>query len=111
MPSWASFNSTGAISSATASNVGTYSNIVIADGRHRECQRRTPPFSIAVNSARSGSPSGGTGSVTISWSPPTENVSGSALTNLSGYHIYYGTSQSSLTKVVNITNPGLASTC
>ena len=40
--------------------------------------------------------------------PPTQNTDGSTLTNLAGYHIYYGTSQSSLTNVVNITNPGLA---
>lgn len=109
-PSWASFSiATGAISGApTASNVGTYSNIVItASTGHASAA--LAPFSIAVKlPPGSGSPSGGTGSVTISWLPPTENVSGSALTNLSGYHIYYGTSQSSLTKVVNITNPGLA---
>jgi hypothetical protein len=46
--------------------------------------------------------------VTIAWTPPTENTNGSVLTNLAGYHLYYGTTQSNLTKVVDITNPGLA---
>jgi hypothetical protein len=107
-PSWASFSiATGAIAGApNASNVGTYSNIVItASTGHASASLKA--FSIAVNQP-AGPGSGSTGSVTISWLPPTENVSGSALTNLAGYHIYCGTSQSSLTKVVNITNPGLA---
>ena len=107
-PSWASFSiATGAISGApTTANVGTYSNIVItASTGHASAS--LAPFSIAVNQP-AGATSGSTGSVTISWLPPTENVDGSALSNLAGYHIYYGTSQSSLTKMVNITNPGLA---
>jgi len=32
------------------------------------------------------------GSITVSWQPPTKNSDGSALTNLAGYRIYYGTS-------------------
>lgn len=107
-PSWASFSiATGAISGApTTANVGTYSNIVItASTGHASAS--LAPFSIAVNQP-AGATSDSTGSVTISWLPPTENVDGSALSNLAGYHIYYGTSQSSLTKMVNITNPGLA---
>ena len=39
--------------------------------------------------------------------PPTENSDGSALTNLAGYTVYYGTSPSNLTQSVKITNPGL----
>lgn len=107
-PSWASFSiATGAISGTpTAANVGTYSNIVItASTGHASAALGA--FSIAVKQPAGSSPPG-TGTVTISWLPPTENVSGSALTNLAGYHIYYGTSASSLTQVVNITNPGLA---
>lgn len=107
-PSWASFSiATGAISGTpSAANVGTYSNIVItASTGHASAS--LAPFSIAVQQA-AGSSAPSTGSVTISWLPPTENVNGSTLTNLAGYHIYYGTSQTSLTHVVNITNPGLA---
>jgi hypothetical protein len=49
------------------------------------------------------------GAATVGWTPPTENTDGSTLTNLAGYHLYYGTSHSNLSHVVNITNPGLAS--
>jgi hypothetical protein len=45
---------------------------------------------------------------TLDWMPPTENSDGSALTNLAGYTVYYGTSPSSLTQSVKITNPGLS---
>lgn len=47
-------------------------------------------------------------SVTVSWAAPTENTDGSALTDLSGYEIYYGTSASELTEKVNIDTVGLS---
>ena len=48
------------------------------------------------------------GSATLSWTPPTQNTDGSALTNLAGYRILYGTSASALTQTIEIANPGLA---
>src|ERR1700730_7321937 len=51
----------------------------------------------------------GSGSATLDWMPPTENSDGTVLTNLAGYTVYYGTSPSSLTQSVKVTNPGLAS--
>ena len=105
-PAWASFSiATGTISGTpTAANVGTYSNIVISAGTGHG-SASLAPFSVVVTQPASSST---TGAVTISWTPPTQNTDGSTLTNLAGYHIYYGTSQTSLTKVVNLTNPGLA---
>lgn len=50
----------------------------------------------------------GLGTVTLNWLPPTENDDYSPLTDLSGYKIYYGTSQDTLDTVVTIDNPGLA---
>ena len=47
------------------------------------------------------------GVVTLDWLPPTENNDGSALTNLAGYTVYYGTSPESLTQSIKVTNPGL----
>jgi len=47
------------------------------------------------------------GSATLSWTAPTENTDGTALTNLSGYRILYGTSASSLSNVVTVANAGL----
>jgi hypothetical protein len=45
------------------------------------------------------------GSATLTWTAPTSNTDGSALTNLAGYYIYYGTSVGSLSNIVNITSP------
>ena len=46
-------------------------------------------------------------SVTLSWSAPTENTNGSALTNLAGYIIYYGTSASAMTQTIDINTVGM----
>lgn len=52
-------------------------------------------------------PSPTTGAATLDWTAPTENTDGSALTNLAGYTVYYGTSPTNLTQTVKINNPGL----
>jgi hypothetical protein len=48
-----------------------------------------------------------TGNATLSWIPPTENEDGSALTNLAGYRIFYGTSASNLSRQIDLSNPGI----
>ena len=102
-PSWAAFNTTtGALTGTpSSSNVGTFSNITItaSDGTNRTSLRA---FSIAVNAQGSS-----TGSASLSWTPPTRTTSGSSLTNLAGYRIYYGTSPSSLSRTVQLSNAGL----
>lgn len=106
-PAWASFSAaTGALSGTPATaNVGTYGNIVISvsDGH---TSASLAPFSIAVSQS---SGSGSTGTATVSWSAPTTNTDGSALTDLAGYHVYYGTSPSSLTKVISVASAGATS--
>ncbi|MDE2262729.1 MAG: fibronectin type III domain-containing protein [Gammaproteobacteria bacterium] len=52
-------------------------------------------------------PTASTG-VTINWQPPTENTDGSALTNLAGYDIHYGTKSGNYTQTVSVSNPGVA---
>lgn len=98
-PAWATFSTTtGALTGTpTATDVGTTANIVIAasDGKSNAS---LAPFSIVVKS-------GTTGSATLSWSAPTKNTDGTALTNLAGYRIQYGTSPSALNQVVTIDNP------
>jgi hypothetical protein len=47
-------------------------------------------------------------SVTINWTPPTENTNGTPLTNLAGYNIHYGTSSGSLSRKIAVSNPGIA---
>jgi hypothetical protein len=102
-PSWAAFSTTtGALTGTpTSSQVGTTSNIVItaSDGTNRTSLRA---FNVAVNS-----PGTSSGSATLSWTPPTRNSNGTALTNLAGYRIYYGTSAGSLTRTVTLNNAGL----
>jgi hypothetical protein len=49
-----------------------------------------------------------TASVTLSWTPPTQNTDGSALTNLAGYKVYWGTTQGSYPNSVTLNNPGLS---
>jgi hypothetical protein len=46
-------------------------------------------------------------SVTLSWSAPTENTNGTALTNLAGYVIYYGTSATAMTQQINVNTVGM----
>ncbi len=43
--------------------------------------------------------------VTAHWTIPTTNTDGSPLTDLAGFYIYYGTSPSALTHMVQIANP------
>jgi hypothetical protein len=43
-----------------------------------------------------------TGSAAVSWAAPTTNTDDTPVTPLTGYHIYYGTSQSALTRSVAI---------
>ncbi len=49
-----------------------------------------------------------TGVATLSWTPPTTTRDGSALANLAGYKVYYGTSPGSYSSTIVITNPGIS---
>jgi hypothetical protein len=102
-PSWANFNTTTGELSGTpaASNVGSYGNIVItvSDGT---ASASLPAFTITVTE-------GSTGSVTLSWQAPDSRTDGSALTNLAGFRIKYGTSSGSYPNVITLNNPGLTS--
>jgi Calx-beta domain/Fibronectin type III domain len=46
-----------------------------------------------------------TGQATLSWTAPTLDTDGTPLTNLAGYKIYYGTSQTQMTNVIQVSNP------
>ena len=100
-PSWATFSTaTGQLSGTpSASQVGSYANITISvsDGRATTALRS---FSINVVDVS-------TGSASLSWTPPTENTDGTALTNLAGYRVVYGTSPSALNQTVQVANVGL----
>ena len=100
-PSWAAFDTgTGRLSGTPqAGDVGSYADIVISvsDG---QASASLGAFSITVEAIAMGS-------VTLSWSPPTENTDGTALTDLAGYRIYWGTTSGSYPNSVSIDNPGV----
>ena len=100
---WMTFNtSTGMLTgSPTASDVGTYSNVVISvsDGQQ---SASAAPFTIQVVAAGAA-----TGTADVSWTPPTTNTDGSTLTDLAGYNIYYGTSPNALTQEVQVSTIGV----
>ena len=47
-------------------------------------------------------------SITLSWTPPLENVDGTTLEDLAGYKIYSGTAHNDLELRTTLHNPGLA---
>jgi len=121
-PSWATFDTQyGHLYGVPPTSAGgTYAGIVISasDG---VSQASLPAFTIEVTGGSSesggssggsgstgGSTSSGSGSATVNWQPPSQNTNGTSVSNLAGYTIYYGTSQSSYTSV-KVANPGLTS--
>ncbi len=54
-----------------------------------------------------GLPEPGTGAATLAWVPPLENTDGSALENLSGYRIHYGTQPGNYEFTISIDNAGI----
>ena len=100
MPSWASFNSaTGELSGQpTLGNIGTYTNIRISvsDGA---ASASLSSFAISVNQM-------GNLSTTLSWTAPTQNEDGSALEDLAGYKIYWGTTPGVYTNSATIDTTG-----
>jgi Putative Ig domain len=107
-PSWATFDSTTGLLSGTAGAAGTYANIVIAayDGWSKAT---LPAFNIVVTPAAATTvppPVASTGSATLAWTPPTETSSGTLLTNLAGYRVYYGTTPEAQ-EVLTLSNAGL----
>lgn len=102
-PLWASFDSsTGQLSGQPSlSDVGVFQRIEISvsDGM---ATTSLPEYSITVSQVQ-------LGSMTLSWTPPTQNTDGTVLTDLAGYRIYYGPSEGNYPNRVIIDTAGLAS--
>jgi hypothetical protein len=100
-PAWAAFDtSTGRLSGIPLlADIGTAANIVITvtDGKSSVS---LAAFSISVVQTSNGT-------AVVSWTPPTNNVDGTTLTDLSGYRIAYGNTSSNLDQSVSVTNAGL----
>lgn len=102
-PPWAAFSeSTGQLSGTPrAADVGTYRDItiVVSDGTRNVT---LAPFAVKVVGTA-------TGAIMLNWLPPTERSDDSALTNLAGYKIYWGTAQGDYPNTVTIDTPGITS--
>jgi hypothetical protein len=102
LPSWATFSTaTGLLSGTPAAGAaGTYANISISvsDGSNTAT---LPAFTITVSPAS-------TGSATLNWSIPTSRTDGTALSNLAGFHIYYGTTPDSYPTAITVANPSVS---
>ena len=103
LPSWANLDSgNGRISGTPADgDVGTYTaiSITVSDGSDSDS---LGPFDIEVLAQGAS-----TGSATLSWSVPTQNEDGSALTDLAGFKLYWGTEPGNYPNSVTIDNPSI----
>ena len=68
---------------------------------------RTAPATTTapVSKPPAAAPIADVGTATLSWTAPETNTNGSALTNLAGYTIVYGTSSSDLDQSVELNDP------
>ncbi|MGI9224740.1 MAG: putative Ig domain-containing protein, partial [Woeseiaceae bacterium] len=102
-PSWADFDVlSGRLSGIpSAGDVGLYRGIEISvtDGTDTAY---LPAFSIEVIAIGDS-----TGSVTLSWVPPTRNEDGSLLVDLAGYRVYWSRDGGAYDPPVSIDNPSV----
>jgi Putative Ig domain len=95
-PGWATFDtSNGTLYGTPAdANVGNYNSVVISvsDGT---ATSSLPAFTITVALPV-------TRSVTLNWTPPTQNMDGSPITNLAGYKVMYGSSPGQYSQTLNV---------
>ena len=103
-PDWATFSvATGLLEGSPGSTqTGTYRDIIIS-ASNGELSNSLPAFSISVGSGAS------SGTASLGWVLPTENTNGSALADLAGVRIYYGTSESDLSHDVEVSNASATS--
>jgi hypothetical protein len=67
---------------------------------------RSVPSSSSPPATSASTPPPTNKSVDVTWTAPTANTNGSALTNLAGYTVHYGTSATALTKSVDVASAG-----
>lgn len=102
-PAWANFSSgTGRLyGTPSLGNIGEYRDIsiTVSDGTNTA---RLGPFDIEVAA-------GGNGAVTLSWTIPTQNTDGSALTDLSAFRVGWQRTGSAAQGSININNASVSS--
>ena len=102
-PGWATFDtSTGTLYGTPGdANVGNYTNILISvsDGT---ATSSLPAFTITVALPV-------TRTATLNWTPPTQNMDGSPITNLAGYKVMYGSSPGQYSQALSVPVPTMTS--
>lgn len=101
VPDWATFSADKGRIEGTPGpgDVGTYTEIVISvsDG---QADASLGAFDISVEAIANGA-------VTLDWMPPQLNTDGTPLTDLAGFHLYWGTEPGDYSNTVTIENPGV----
>jgi hypothetical protein len=102
-PSWATFDtSTGTLyGTPAASDAGNYANVTISASDGRD-QATLAPFTVAVTLPV-------TRTAELAWTPPTQYVDGSPMSDLVGYRISYGNAPADYTTTVNVTGATVTS--
>jgi hypothetical protein len=94
-PAWATFNTSTGQLSGTPTAAGSFTGIVISVS-DRSLSTSLPAFTLTVTA-----PAATT--ATLTWTQPNFNTDGSPLIDLTGYVVYYGTSQTVLTNTKPVT--------
>ena len=102
LPVWATFDTaTGEVSGQPSlADVGIFEDVIISvsDGA---ASSSLSAFSITVSQVA-------LGSITLSWTPPTENVDGTTLVDLAGYRIYYGFAEGNYPNRIEVDTAGIS---
>ncbi len=100
-PAWATFNAaTGQLSGTpVGTDVGTDAGIEIS-ATDAGSVIQLPAFTITVSAAVASN-----SSVSLAWVAPTQNSDGSALVDLKGYTIHYGSTSQAYTGSISVANP------
>ena len=96
-PAWAQFSvTTGTLSGTPSSGSATAANILVSVSNGAQ-SAALHAFKITVQPAPVPART-----AILGWSPPTQNVDGSPLTNLAGYVVHYGTSSTTLNNKISV---------
>jgi len=104
LPAWVTFSTaTGELmGTPTGADVGVYPNILIsASNGHASAALQA--FAVTVKSSVAPNTPG---TATLTWVAPTTNANDTQLDDLTAFRIYYGTSSSALTGVIDVVADG-----
>jgi hypothetical protein len=97
---------TGCGGTSASSTANSAANGVASQSKFGSTLTRGVSTSTSTGSTTSSTPAATDKSIDVTWSAPTANTNGSALTDLAGYTIYYGTSPTQLTRSVKVASAG-----